>query len=73
METYQVKAGAIEESTSVLQSQDASTVEDDANKVTVKCLESFNAKRLRIPKRPQEGNDEIFKSRRDFQKAETRH
>ena len=43
METDHVKAGAIKESTSVLQSpEDESTVEDNANKVTAKCLESFN-------------------------------
>ena len=36
METDQVKAEAIEETTSVLQSPDESAVEDDANKVTVK-------------------------------------
>ena len=50
MET-DVKAGAIEESSSVLQPLNESAVGDDSKKVRVKRLESFNAKRLRIPKR----------------------
>ena len=34
---------------------------DDLDKVTIKYLDSFDAKRLRIPIRPQVGNDNMFK------------
>jgi hypothetical protein len=55
-----VNAGAIDRSLAVLQPVDESAV-DDANKVTIKHLDSFDAKCLGIPKRPQKGNDNMFK------------
>ena len=56
------KAKVVDEFTGVLQQRNESAVEDDPNKVTVKYLESFNANRLRVPKRPpQEDNEEIYK------------
>jgi hypothetical protein len=44
----------------MLQPVDESAV-DNPNKVTIKHLDSFDAKRLRMPKRPQLGNDDMFK------------
>ena len=47
--------------TKISQIHNTMAVEDDLNKVTVKYLESFNTNRLRVPKRPQKDNEEIFK------------
>ena len=56
-----VNEGAIDKLLAVLQPVDESAV-DDPNKVTIKHLDSFDAKRLRIPKRPQMRiNDNMFK------------
>ena len=56
-----VNEGAIDKSLAVSQPVDESAV-DDSNKVTIKHLDSFDAKRLRIPKRPQMGiNNDMFK------------
>ncbi len=55
-----VSAGAFDKSLAVSQPVHESAV-DDPNKVTIKHLDSFDAKRLQIPKRPQMGNDNMFK------------
>ena len=61
-----VSAGAIDQSLALSQPLDESAV-DDRNKLTVKHLDSFDAKRLRIPKRPQKGenNDMLKRLRSD--------
>ncbi len=59
-----VSAGAIHQSSALSQPLVESGV-DDPNKVTVKHLDSFDAKRLRIPKRPQKGwNDSMINRQR---------
>ena len=59
-----VSAGAIDQSLALSQPLDESAV-DDRNKLTVKHLDSFDAKRLRIPKRPQKGwNDSMINRQR---------
>ncbi len=56
-----VNAGAIDKSfLAVSQPVDESAV-DNPSKVTIKHRDSFDAKRLRIPKKPQLGNDNVFK------------